>query len=86
MDVSDSPRPGSPGRQRLQEGQIKRDEQVLRVTGRLSRSRQDPVTGEVNTPRPRGKTLAGEFVRGGDASRRFTSTADIELRRISVAR
>lgn len=56
------------------------------MTGRLSRSRQDPVTGEVNTPRPRGKTLAGEFVRGGDASRRFTSTADIELRRMSVAR
>lgn len=66
VDVSDSPRPGSPGRQRLQKGQIKRDEQVLRVTVRLSRSRQDPVRGEVNTPRPRGKTLGGELVQGGD--------------------
>lgn len=46
MDVSDSPRPGSTGRQVLPEGQRKRGEQVLRVTGRLSWSRQDPVGGK----------------------------------------
>lgn len=68
--------PQDQGRQ-LQEGQIQRDEQVLR---------QDPVRGEGNTPRPRGKTLAEELVRGGDVSLRFTSTAEIDLRRIPVSR
>lgn len=77
--------PQDQGRQ-LQEGQIQRDEQVLRVTMRFSWSRQDPVRGEGNTPRPRGKTLAEELVRGGDASLRFTSTAEIDLRRIPVSR